>query len=1196
MTGKTQPVGGQAAWETFVGEGEAGRWARPIVRYWGFLFLGFLFLVIWLPSRATPAGLRVLRWGVVYFIYLIILEILCRQAKNLYETTPFQLFRIHFNLTMFAILALVAPPTASSYLWFFFAMPLLGTLGYFGRSPLLLIVYLEVCVAILIPTLTEGWPTLLDLATMVAKDAILGLLTAILYFFVHLSPRLREESALFKATSALMEVLDREELAQLLADAAKAGVHASDAAVVHLLGGEGNQTLVPMGSSHLDLTILGRTPMVIGEGIAGHAIQNRETINVPNVNGDDRYLQLHPSFTPFTSLLVAPMYVGYKNVGTISVNGAKRGAFDERDERFLTALAAQGATAIANAELYDTRKRRRQQISDILKASLSFGLNQPLDTLLETIAEEVCRCSGYRMAVVNLFDEASGEIVVRAMAGVPPEGRRKLEGIRTPLNIVTSLLQDQFRISRSYFIRRDRRPEMPDLNQYTFTADLGERKLGEWHQGDMLIVPIQTQEEQLLGHISVDDPSDRQLPSLDTVQALELLTSVAATAIQNARLYDQAQKEIAERKRVEEALQGSEERYRSLFERVPVALYRTTPAGRILDANPAMAEMWGYPDQESFLAGSAVDLYVDPEDRQRWQGLMEGKGFVHQFEAQMRRRDGTVMWVRETARTVQNAEGGVLYYEGSLEDITERKRAQHEVEERRLYLEGVLGAAPDAIVTLDARHQIVEWNAGAERLFGYSQEEAIGQDTDNLVTNPDTFDEAIGFKQIVMGGKDLPPVETVRYRKDGSPVDVIVAASPILVGDELIGTVVVYTDITDRKQQETRLQEYLSTVTSSLAQYTSLEGLYKFIIETGMGFLSVGDCSLFLADDENDKTLELVAEMALSSGADRPRITISTGPGCGLVAHVAETRQPICLLGEKVFQHPSWNKELWTRLGWDFDPEHDHSLLAAPMCAPVGRLVGVLVARDSESQEGFSEFDAVLIQTLATNAAADIERVRSLEKAREDAIRAERKRLETDLHEAMNILATGVRWEAEILSDEMERNNLTAARIALKRLQAARTRAYADLRSLLEDLRDPTLEQKGLLIALKKSAELIGRGRVVVHGDFWERLPPEIEGVLYRVGQEAISNAVEHSGVVHDPDVKIEVWLERSDGQVKLCVKDDGVGFDVESTLALSYRWGLRRLRDTLREMGGNLDIDSAPGQGATSCATIDLTRRSDAQ
>ncbi|MBL7074743.1 PAS domain S-box protein [candidate division KSB1 bacterium] len=131
-----------------------------------------------------------------------------------------------------------------------------------------------------------------------------------------------------------------------------------------------------------------------------------------------------------------------------------------------------------------------------------------------------------------------------------------------------------------------------------------------------------------------------------------------------------------------------------------------------------------------------------------------------------------------------------------------RKRAEREIEERRLYLEGVLAAAPDAIVTLDAHHRIVEWNAGAARLFGYSREEVIGQNIDDLITNSDTFEEAVGFTQTVLSGKEMPTVETIRYRKDGSPVEVILAGSPIVVGDELIGVVGVYTDITERKKAE----------------------------------------------------------------------------------------------------------------------------------------------------------------------------------------------------------------------------------------------------------------------------------------------------------------------------------------------------------------------------------------------------------
>jgi diguanylate cyclase (GGDEF)-like protein/PAS domain S-box-containing protein len=170
-----------------------------------------------------------------------------------------------------------------------------------------------------------------------------------------------------------------------------------------------------------------------------------------------------------------------------------------------------------------------------------------------------------------------------------------------------------------------------------------------------------------------------------------------------------------------------------------------------------------------------------------------------------------------------------------------------EIEKRQVYLEKVLGAAPDAIVTLDAQHLVVEWNPGAEKLFGYSREEAVGQHLDDLVTNPAVFEEAVGFTQGVLSGKALPPTEAVRYRKDGSPVDVIVAGSPILMGDELIGTVAVYTDITERVRMEGTLR--------AMALLDELTDLYN-----RRGFSVLAEQQLKMADRTKTRMLLLFAD------------------------------------------------------------------------------------------------------------------------------------------------------------------------------------------------------------------------------------------------------------------------------------------------------------------------------------------------
>ncbi len=146
--------------------------------------------------------------------------------------------------------------------------------------------------------------------------------------------------------------------------------------------------------------------------------------------------------------------------------------------------------------------------------------------------------------------------------------------------------------------------------------------------------------------------------------------------------------------------------YHSLFDRVPVGLYRSTPNGHLLDANPAFVQMLGYPDRETLLQSNAIDLYVDPAERERWQALAR-EGVVRDFKVQLRRYDGTTLWVLDNSRSVRDSEGQVLYYEGSLIDVTEREqllaaeRAAYERAETLHAATRALGASLDLQTVLD---------------------------------------------------------------------------------------------------------------------------------------------------------------------------------------------------------------------------------------------------------------------------------------------------------------------------------------------------------------------------------------------------------------------------------------------------------------------------------------------------------------
>ncbi len=133
---------------------------------------------------------------------------------------------------------------------------------------------------------------------------------------------------------------------------------------------------------------------------------------------------------------------------------------------------------------------------------------------------------------------------------------------------------------------------------------------------------------------------------------------------------------------IEESERPQEERelrYRSLFEGVPIGLYITTPDGLILDANRTLVEMLRYPDKEALLGTKASQIYANPDDREKELALLAHANVVPGFETELRRQDGTTIWVRDTCRVVFDEQGQIRWYEGSLQDITEQKEYEKDL-------------------------------------------------------------------------------------------------------------------------------------------------------------------------------------------------------------------------------------------------------------------------------------------------------------------------------------------------------------------------------------------------------------------------------------------------------------------------------------------------------------------------------------
>ncbi len=255
-----------------------------------------------------------------------------------------------------------------------------------------------------------------------------------------------------------------------------------------------------------------------------------------------------------------------------------------------------------------------------------------------------------------------------------------------------------------------------------------------------------------------------------------------------------------------QAMEDAEVRYRKLFDGVPVGLYRATLDGQVLDANPALVRMFGYPDRQSLITVNARELYFDPDDRDRWQQRLKSETTVRDFEVRLRRYDGTIFWGRNSARIVVGAEGQFRYYQGVLEDISDQKRAEDELIRANAKLRAVFDAAPVAVMALDPDGRVQSWNAAAERMLGWREEEVIGQSLPTVGESQQ--DEFRALRERVLRGELLMGVEVRRQRRDGSPIDLNVFAAPLFGSEgEVIGIMGLLVDVTERKELEARLAQ-----------------------------------------------------------------------------------------------------------------------------------------------------------------------------------------------------------------------------------------------------------------------------------------------------------------------------------------------------------------------------------------------------
>jgi len=264
-----------------------------------------------------------------------------------------------------------------------------------------------------------------------------------------------------------------------------------------------------------------------------------------------------------------------------------------------------------------------------------------------------------------------------------------------------------------------------------------------------------------------------------------------------------------ERHRMDVALLEAEEKYHSLFDHLVEGIFQTTPEGRYLMANAALARIYGYASPEELIQGLTDiggRLYVEKGRREEFIRLMQEHDTITRFESPIYRKDGSVIWISENCRAIRDAQGRLLYYEGTVEDITQRRQAEENLRNSETLYHSLVETLPQNILRKDPQGHFTFANQQLCKMLGRPLEQIVGK------TDFDFFPRELAEKyqrddqRVIQTGK---PYETVEENQPPGrdKIYVQVVKTPLYGADgTIIGLQGIFWDITQQRLAEEKIR------------------------------------------------------------------------------------------------------------------------------------------------------------------------------------------------------------------------------------------------------------------------------------------------------------------------------------------------------------------------------------------------------
>ena len=326
--------------------------------------------------------------------------------------------------------------------------------------------------------------------------------------------------------------------------------------------------------------------------------------------------------------------------------------------------------------------------------------------------------------------------------------------------------------------------------------------------------------------------------------ALSLLSRQVITHLELKRHETELQREVEEHRITEETLRVTERKFREIFEHSTDGIFQSTPDGRFISANAMLASIYGYESADDLIhdfndIGS--QLYTDAGRREEFTDQMRRSDLIVGFESQIRRRDGVIRWISENARTVRNRNGEVLYYEGTVEDITERRNARIAVRDSERRFRSIWERSADGMRLTDKDGIIQAINPAYCRIVGMTEKELIGQPYTVSYLDQEGTGQRIENYRRNFHARDIPErVEQHFEFRSGRTAELELSNSFVDFEGQDPMVLSVFHDLTDRKLAEMRLRE------SELLYHSLVENLPQNIFrkdaEGRFTFVNDGFC------------------------------------------------------------------------------------------------------------------------------------------------------------------------------------------------------------------------------------------------------------------------------------------------------------------------------------------------------------------